>query len=85
MGIGLFPLISSRTLYFESIGPYLDGHMLSAALVLEGKTHADFVSTLKETSGTSHWLTLANAWSYPDFQAAIGVEFLLRTMRKSVS
>lgn len=81
MGIGLFPLISSNALFFENVGPDLDGHMMSAALVLEGKTHADFIATLKEVSGTSHWWQLVNAWNFPDFREAIGVEFLLRTMR----
>lgn len=81
MGIGLFPLISSGALFFENVGPDLDGHMMSAALVLEGQTHADFIATLKAVGGTSHWWQLVEAWTYPDFRAAIGVEFLLRTMR----
>lgn len=81
MGIGLFPLISSGALFFENIGPDLDGHMMSAALVLEGKTHADFIAILKEVTGTSHWWKLLGVWSFPDFRESIGVEFLLRAMR----
>jgi len=80
--IPLFPLIESGSLFLHQLGPDLQGHLLSAASLREGRTYSDFVEVLNQTAGETPWWRLTDLpWTAPDFKWALEVEFFLRSMR----
>jgi hypothetical protein len=80
--VPLFPLLGSRSLFFFHTGPDLQGHLLSAASLREGRSYSDALEVMKETSGSTSWWSLSDKpWAAADFREALEVEFLLRCLR----
>ena len=80
--IPLYPLLKSKALFYFHAGPDLTGHLLSAAVMRDGKTYSDALQSLRETSGSAPWWSLTGLpWSATDFRDAINIEFLLRCSR----
>jgi hypothetical protein len=77
----LLPLAGNGAVFIQHAGPDLDGHLMSAALFLDGFTRGNHIGFLIDSIGTSKWWSLKSTWNLPDFREAVGLEFVLRSNR----
>lgn len=68
-------------LYIMNLGPDYEGHLWSSISLLKNQSLSPLYENLNYLTGSYNQWSLANTWSASSFLDAVGIEFLLRTLR----